>query len=574
MGPLRLVAQDTWFSARRQGFDSPRGYESDECGFPSRALDLLPERGTRFVFAPIPLRAVPCLPDSSTCWTLVKLPMYVLHMTDCPALLRFFAVAAGVSVLAAACAAGPGPSAGTVVPPQCELRPGAVRGGVFEVHAPGGIQPGNVPVPSTPAERIGFRHLYETLMQVDCLGTRRPGLAGSWVSEENGRAWRFTLREGAAFWDGTPVRAEDVLASWRVSPSGWAGGSAEAMLVSARARLRAATAGSAEVVDARTLRVVLDRPVSDPPAWLADPALAVHSPRPANAWPPGTGSWRLHPDALRNGGYSTNATVDRWVAWPEGWTPGDPRPVLRFHARRTRDPRELLDAGEDLLVTDDPAVLAYAATLPAVAVEPLPWDRTYALFVGDSTAEMDLEGAERAMREALARDAVRAEARASDPRAFGGTAPACENVPAPVALKVDEAPPAPPLSAATARIVYPREDRTARDLAERLAALSVAPPGPSLPAWVTRLPRVVEGLPGDGFAEALRRRSEAAFVLPLPRESRLPCALRLQSGPGWSLRPLVDARSRVIAADDVVGLAVDGDGTLLLFGAGRTGEPP
>ena len=50
MGPLRLVAQDTWFSARRQGFDSPRGYESDECGFPSRALVLLPERGARFAF--------------------------------------------------------------------------------------------------------------------------------------------------------------------------------------------------------------------------------------------------------------------------------------------------------------------------------------------------------------------------------------------------------------------------------------------------------------------------------------------------------------------------------------------
>ena len=319
---------------------------------------------------------------------------------------------------------------------------------------------------------------------------------------------------------------------------------------------------------------ILDRPVSDPPGWLADPALAVHSPRPANAWPPGTGSWRLHPDALRDGGNSTNATVDRWVAWPEGWTPGDPRPVLRFHARRARDPRELLDAGEDLLVTDDPAVLAYAATLPAVAAVPLPWDRTYALFVGDSTADMDLEGAERAMREALARDAVRAEARASDLRAFGETAPACENVAAPVALRVDDALPALPPSDAAARIVYPREDRTARDLAERLAALSVAPPGPSLPAWVTRLPRVVEGLPGDGFAEALRRRSEAAYVLSLPRESRLPCALRLQPGPGWSLRPLVDARSRVIAADDVVGLAVDGDGTLLLFGAGRTGRMP
>jgi hypothetical protein len=498
--------------------------------------------------------------------------MYVLHMTDCPALLRFFAVAAAVSVLAAACAAGPGPSAGTVAPPACELRPGAVRGGVFEVHAPGGIQLGHVPVPTTPAERIGFRHLYETLLFVDCLGIRRPGLAGSWASEENGRAWRLTLREGATFWDGTPVRAEDVLASWRDPRSGSVGGSAEAVLVSAPARLRAATAGSAEVMDARTLRIVLDRPVTDPPAWLADPALAVHSPRQGNAWPPGTGSWRLHPDALRSGGTSTGATVDRWVARPEGWTPGDPRPVLRFYARQARDPRELLDAGEDLLVTDDPAVLAYAATLPAVESFPLPWDRTYALLAEGSPSDMDLEGAERAMREALARDAVRAEARASDLPASSGTAPACEDVAAPVALEFDEGLPTPPLSAAAARIVYPREDRTARDLAERLAALAVAPPGPSLPAWVMRLPRVVQGLPGAGFAEALRRRSEAAFVLPLPRESTLPCALRLRPGPGWVLRPLVDARSRVIAADDVAGFAVDGDGTLLLFGAGRTGE--
>jgi hypothetical protein len=93
-----------------------------------------------------------------------------------------------------------------------------------------------------------------------------------------------------------------------------------------------------------------------------------------------------------------------------------------------------------------------------------------------------------------------------------------------------------------------------------------------VPAWVTGLPRVAVGLSDDAFAAALRRRSEAAIVLAVPRESSLPCALRLEPGPGRVLRPLVDARRRVIVADDVAGLAVDGDGTLLLFGAGRTGE--
>lgn len=480
----------------------------------------------------------------------------------------------GLALLAAACASGPRPSAGPAVPQACELRPGLPRGGVLEVHAPGGIDPEHAPVPVTPAERIAFRHLYETLLVVDCTGARHPGLAGTWEPEDGGRAWRFTLREGASFWEGTPVRAEDVLASWRAPASVQGGASAQALPASARLRLRAATAGSTEVVDLRTLRVSLDRPVSEPPAWLADPALAVHSPRANQAWPSGTGTWRIHPEALLPGGEPTDGTAGRWVAWPDSWTPGDARPVLRFHARRSADPRELLDAGEHLVVTDDPAVLAYAATLPAVEALPLQWDRTYVLLVEGSPPEMDAESAERSLREALARDAVRAEARASEVSTSAAVLSACESAAAPAALGVEDGIPAPPPSEAAVRIVYPREDRTARELAERLVALAAGPPGPAVPAWVTRLPRVAGGLSDDAFASALRQRSEAAFVLAVPRKSLLPCALRLETGPGRVVRPLVDARRRVIVAADVTGLAVDGEGTLLLFGAGRTEGTP
>jgi hypothetical protein len=456
----------------------------------------------------------------------------------------------------------------------CELRPGSAHGGVLEVDAPGGIDPDHAPVPVTAAERIAFHHLYETLLVVDCTGTRRPGLAGTWEPEDGGRAWRFTIREGATFWDGTPVRAEDVLVSWRAPDSGQEGDSARGLLGNADLRLRSATAGSTEVVDARTLRVVLDRPVSEPPKWLADPAFAVHSPRSDRTWPSGTGAWQIHPEASLPGGDPADGTAGRWVAWPRDWTPGDARPVLRFHAGRSADPRELLDAGEDLVVTDDPAVLAYAATLPALEALPLPWDRTYALLVEGLPAEITGGSAERALREALARDAVRAEARASEVPASAGAASACESVAAPAALRVEERAPAPPSSETAARIVYPREDRTARELAERLVALAAGRPGPAVPAWATGLPRVAGGLSNDAFASALRQRSEAAFVLPVPWASSLPCALRLESGSGRVVRPLVDARRRVIVAADVAGLAVDGDGTLLLFGAGRTGEAP
>jgi len=482
------------------------------------------------------------------------------------------ALAAGLPLLAAACATGPAP--GSAVPAACQLRPGPPGGGALQIDAPGAIRPGNVPVPVTPAERIAFRHLYETLLRVDCTGARRPWLAASWTSEDGGRAWRLTLREGAAFWDGTPLRAADVIESWRTPPPGDGSASAAALAAPGRRDLRTAVAASAEVVDDRTLRVRLDRPSADPPAWLADPALAVHAPRAGDAWPAGTGPWRLHPDARLPGAGLVGSSVDRIVAWPEGWTPGDPRPVLRFRARPARDPREVLDAGEDLLVTDDPATLAYAATLPAVEALPLPWDRTYVLLAGNPGSGPEAEDAERALREALARDAVRAEARASEPAGTGGTGPACASVAAPVALGARDALPAPPPPGQGERVVYPREDPTARELAERLVALAARRPGPAVPAWVTWLPRVAEGLSADVFAVALRGRSEAAFVLPRPLDSALPCALRLEAGPGWALRPLVDARRRVIAGDDVAGLAVDGDGTLLLFRAGRTGGTP
>jgi oligopeptide transport system substrate-binding protein len=41
-----------------------------------------------------------------------------------------------------------------------------------------------------------------------------PDLAGSWDSPDGGRSWRFTLREGLRWSDGSPLTAADVVASW------------------------------------------------------------------------------------------------------------------------------------------------------------------------------------------------------------------------------------------------------------------------------------------------------------------------------------------------------------------------
>ncbi|MBE9606769.1 ABC transporter substrate-binding protein [Acetobacteraceae bacterium H6797] len=56
-------------------------------------------------------------------------------------------------------------------------------------------------------------YVYETLYAVDSTLTPRPQMAEGHEVSEDGLLWRFRLREGLTFHDGTPVRAADVVAS-------------------------------------------------------------------------------------------------------------------------------------------------------------------------------------------------------------------------------------------------------------------------------------------------------------------------------------------------------------------------
>ena len=55
----------------------------------------------------------------------------------------------------------------------------------------------------------------ETLLNADDGGLPRPGLATAWTMAEDRLSWRLTLRDGAAFHDGTTVTAEAVAAVLR-----------------------------------------------------------------------------------------------------------------------------------------------------------------------------------------------------------------------------------------------------------------------------------------------------------------------------------------------------------------------
>lgn len=55
--------------------------------------------------------------------------------------------------------------------------------------------------------------VWDTLFGLDDSYRTHPQMLEGWVSEDGGRLWRFTLRSGMTFHDGSPVRSADVLAS-------------------------------------------------------------------------------------------------------------------------------------------------------------------------------------------------------------------------------------------------------------------------------------------------------------------------------------------------------------------------
>ncbi|MBR0667016.1 ABC transporter substrate-binding protein [Roseomonas hellenica] len=91
--------------------------------------------------------------------------------------------------------------------------------------------------------------VFDTLIAMDSQGRYRPQMLDNWRTSDDGLTWTFTLREGLEFSDGTPVTAEDCVASIRR----WGGRD------SLGRRLMAATR-EMRIVDGRTFVLELSRP--------------------------------------------------------------------------------------------------------------------------------------------------------------------------------------------------------------------------------------------------------------------------------------------------------------------------
>ena len=55
--------------------------------------------------------------------------------------------------------------------------------------------------------------VFDTLFAQDSHGQPKPQMVQSWTTSPDGKSWTFTLRPGLKFNDGTPVTAEDCVAS-------------------------------------------------------------------------------------------------------------------------------------------------------------------------------------------------------------------------------------------------------------------------------------------------------------------------------------------------------------------------
>jgi hypothetical protein len=227
------------------------------------------------------------------------------------------------------------------------------------------------------------------------------------------------------------------------------------------------------------------------------------------------------------------------VALPAGFQGERPTASGKVITFVAGNPRDLLDGGVDALLTDDPALIDYAATRPrALAALALPWSRTYGVLAVVGLPVTDTAG----FRDRMA-DAVSGAARGAGLPEWWREAARCPG---------SNNPPSASRAIISDRIVYRAGDQHAQEVAERLVALAA------------RLRAV--GLDEAGFDQAVASGNDFAYVVATPsRVAGDPCRgltrLRLEPGHLARLLPLVETRWHLIVRRGRFGVSVDTEGT-------------
>lgn len=427
----------------------------------------------------------------------------------------------------------------------------------------------HAPIPRNQSEEILFKHLYGTLITLDCEREVRPSLAERWSHETASGIWEFTISRRARFWYGTPVKAAHVVESWKRTCDA--------------ATFRSAGIDSVAAAGARTLRVYVDRSRSDVPEALAEPPFSVALWPLDTAWPIGTGVYQLEPsEQIREAFSKESIDVRR--------SPEAGGPVVTFVLASAGDVRDLLPESADVMVTTAPDVIEYASQIPRLAVRSLTWKTTYVLLsparLGGILSGIEYDQLTPEVLDELAVNAVRAPARGFRPPGWWEGLPACISAPDATtwgSVLRDQAHEKGPR-----RIVYRADDSIAGELSERIVALMMADPSitPQTAVFAGALPAIhvsgsaiaAVGLEEREFHRSLRRADEYAYIVAVPAIPSSPCygLYRLMSDapwlaardvdPGMSIVPLIDVRPHVIADRTQVGVWVDWQGNVYIGG--------
>lgn len=111
-------------------------------------------------------------------------------------------------------------------------------------------------------QRLGIG---ETLVDVDDKGNLIPALAEKWESQDDGKKWLFSLRQGVSFHDGTPMTAKEVVNSLNIT-------------LTKPTALETAHIKSIKALDDKTVEFVLEKPLTTLPAFLAHATAIILAP--------------------------------------------------------------------------------------------------------------------------------------------------------------------------------------------------------------------------------------------------------------------------------------------------------
>lgn len=317
-----------------------------------------------------------------------------------------------LALLLTACAGTPGPSGGTPVPD------GSVTVALAFVPRSG------FAIDTDDAFVLTQLGATETLVALDSERRPQPGLAAEWTRTDP-TTWRFTLRDGALFHDGTPVTAEAVAGALS-----WVAGVSAPPRAISGVGLTARADGDAVLVGTATPDPVLPLRLSAPGTAILAPA-AYAGDGPPSVIGTGTGPMRITAADAAQG-----VELERFERYR-----GDRAQLASVSARFLPDPesRALAFRAGDVdiaLGLPEPAVLELQAT-PGVEVLTVPTPRTASLYLNQSAAPFADERVRRAVALAVDRTALAEQALAGSAlpasELFGPAVPWGATGPAPAA---------------------------------------------------------------------------------------------------------------------------------------------